>query len=91
VFCRLLYLIEHYRERGKDFNLESQLKAHTSFMKMNDMHEVQKEIIRFEKLDSFVSGDIRREFIKMRGHLSIGKKTYEKELSFIGHHLMARK
>lgn len=79
-FARLLCLIAHY-ESGKDFNLESQLLSTYKFLiKMNDLHEVQKEIIRFLKnLNNLYPSDIKKEFIKMRERfIDLEKKTYEK-------------
>jgi hypothetical protein len=61
--------------------LESQLKSTYKFLlKMNDLHEVQKEIIRFLKnLNTFYPGDIKKEFIKMRERfIELEKNTYEK-------------
>jgi hypothetical protein len=79
-FARLLCLIAHY-ESGKDFNLESQLLSTYKFLiKMNDLHQVQKEIIRFLKnLNNLYPSDIKKEFIKMRERfIELEKKTYEK-------------
>ena len=79
-FARLLYLILHY-ELGNDYYLENQLKSTYKFLlKMNDLHEVQKEIIRFLKnLNSIYPGDIKKEFIKMKEHfVELEKNTYEK-------------
>ena len=79
-FARLLSLIAHY-ELGKDYYLESQLKNTYKFLiKMNDLHEVQKEIIRFMKnLNSIYPGDIKKEFVKMRERfIELEKNTYEK-------------
>ncbi|MGQ7944116.1 hypothetical protein [Flavobacterium sp. WC2509] len=79
-FARLLCLIAHY-ESGKDFNLESQLLSTYKFLiKMNDLHEVQKEIIRFLKnLSNLYPSDIKKEFIKMRERfIELEKNTYEK-------------
>ena len=79
-FARLLCLIAHY-ESGKDFNLESQLLSTYKFLiKMNDLHEVQKEIIRFLKnLSNLYPSDIKKEFIKMRVRfIELEKNTYEK-------------
>ncbi len=49
-------------------------------LKMNDLHEVQKEIIRFLKnLNSIYPGDIKKEFIKMKERfVELEKNTYEK-------------
>jgi hypothetical protein len=79
-FARLLCLIAHY-ESGKDFNLESQLKStYTFLIKMNDLHEVQKEIIRFlKKLNSIYPSDIKKEFVKMKERfVELEKNKYEK-------------
>ncbi|CAD0008655.1 hypothetical protein FLACHUCJ7_03878 [Flavobacterium chungangense] len=47
---------------------------------MNDLHEVQKEIIKFMRnLNNFYPADIKREFIKMRERfIELEKNTYEK-------------
>jgi hypothetical protein len=79
-FSRLLYLILHY-ELGNDYYLENQLRSTYKFMlKMNDLHEVQKEIMRFLKnLNSIYPGDIKKEFIKMKERfIELDKNTYEK-------------
>ncbi len=79
-FARLLYLILHY-ELGNDYYLENQLKSTYKFLlKMNDLNEVQKEIIRFLKnLNSIYPGDIKKEFIKMKERfVELEKNTYEK-------------
>jgi hypothetical protein len=79
-FARLLYLIVHY-ELGKDYYLENQLKNTYKFLiKMNDLHEVQKEIIRFLKnLNSIYPTDIKKEFIKMKARfIELENNTYEK-------------
>jgi hypothetical protein len=79
-FSRLLYLILHY-ELGNDYYLENQLKSTYKFLlKMNDLHEVQKEIIRFLKnLNTIYPGDIKKEFIKMKERfVELEKNTYEK-------------
>ncbi|OAB29547.1 hypothetical protein SAMN05444395_106184 [Flavobacterium fryxellicola] len=79
-FARLLSLIAHY-ELGNDYYLENQLKNTYKFLlKMNDLQEVQKEIIRFMKnLNSIYPGDIKKEFVKMRiRFIELEKNTYEK-------------
>lgn len=79
-FARLLSLIAHY-ELGNDYYLENQLKNTYKFLlKMNDLHEVQKEIMRFMKnLNSIYPSDIKKEFIKMRERfIELEKNTYEK-------------
>jgi tetratricopeptide (TPR) repeat protein len=79
-FARLLSLIAH-NELGNDYYLENQLKNTYKFLlKMNDLHEVQKEIIKFLKnLNSIYPGDIKKEFVKMRERfIELEKNTYEK-------------
>ncbi|MDR7211963.1 hypothetical protein [Flavobacterium piscis] len=79
-FARILSLIVHY-ELGKDYYLENHLKNTYKFLlKMNDLHEVQKEIIKFLKnLNNFYPADIKKEFIKMRQRfIELEKNTYEK-------------
>ena len=66
---------------GKDYYLETQLKNTYKFLiKMNDLHEVQKEIIRFLKnLNSIYPSDIKKEFIKMKERfIELENNTYEK-------------
>ncbi|MCL6462855.1 hypothetical protein SAMN05444372_105162 [Flavobacterium micromati] len=79
-FARLLSLIAHY-ELGNDYYLENHLKSTYKFLiKMNDLHEVQKEIIKFLKsLNSIYPSDIKKEFVKMRERfIELEKNTYEK-------------
>ncbi|OOG73590.1 hypothetical protein [Flavobacterium sp. A45] len=79
-FARILCLIAHY-ELGRDYYLENQLKNTYKFLiKMNDLHEVQKEMIRFLKnLSNLYPSDIKKEFIKMRERfIELEKNTYEK-------------
>lgn len=46
-FARVLSLVAHY-EAGMDYHLEIQLKSTYKFLlKMNDLHAVQKEMIKF--------------------------------------------
>ena len=77
-FARILCLIAHY-ELGKDYYLENQLKNTYKFLlKMNDLHEVQKEIIRFMKnLNSIYPSDIKKEFVKMKERfIELEKKNW---------------
>ncbi|WP_291140611.1 hypothetical protein [Flavobacterium sp. UBA7680] len=79
-FARLLSLITHY-ELGKDYYLENHLKSTYKFLlKMNDLHEVQKEIIKFlRNLNNFYPADIKKEFKKMHARfVELEKNTYEK-------------
>jgi tetratricopeptide (TPR) repeat protein len=73
-FARLLSLVAHY-EAGMDYHLEVQLKSTYKFLlKMNDLQQVQKEIIKFLKsLGSVYPNDINKAFKKLHTEL----KKYE--------------
>ena len=65
-FSRVLSLVAHY-EAGMDYHLETQLKETYRFLiKMNDLHVVQKEMIKFLKnLGDVFPGEIKNEFKKL--------------------------
>ena len=71
-FSRILNLIAHY-EAGLDYSLERQLISTYKFLiKMNDLHEVQKEVINFLKeLGSIYPHQINKEFKKLHQRLKI--------------------
>lgn len=73
-FSRILNLIAHY-EAGKDYHLESLLRSTYKFLiKMDDLHEVQKEIIKFVRnLGDIYPHELKGEFIKLHTTL----KKYE--------------
>ncbi|MFB9053424.1 hypothetical protein ACFFVB_10085 [Formosa undariae] len=73
-FSRVLNLVAHY-EAGLDYHIDALLKSTYKFLiKMNDLHEVQKEMIKFIKgLQDVYPQDIKKAFIKLRDTL----KTYE--------------
>ena len=73
-FARVLSLVAHY-EAGMDYHLEVQLKSTYKFLlKMNDLHEVQKEMIKFlRNLGNIYPQDLKKEFIKLHKEL----KKYE--------------
>jgi hypothetical protein len=73
-FARVLSLVAHY-EAGMDYHLEVQLKSTYKFLlKMNDMHAVQKEMIKFlRSLGSIYPNELRAEFQKLHTQL----KKYE--------------
>jgi hypothetical protein len=73
-FSRVLSLVAHY-EAGVDYYLETQLKETYRFLiKMNDLHEVQKEMIKFLKnLGDIYPHQIKDEFRKLHKRL----KQYE--------------
>ena len=73
-FSRVLSLVSHY-EAGIDYHLEKQLKETYRFLiKMNDLHAIQKEMIKFLKnLGDIYPHQIKDEFKKLHKTL----KQYE--------------
>lgn len=73
-FSRILNLVAHY-EAGLDYHLERLIKSTYKFLiRMNDLHEVQKEMIRFlRNLPDVSPLDIKDEFRKLHATL----KQYE--------------
>jgi tetratricopeptide (TPR) repeat protein len=73
-FSRILSLIAHY-EAGKDEHLDADLISVYKFLiKMNDLHEVQKELIKFIRgLQDIYPHDLKNAFKKLLEKL----KTYE--------------
>ena len=73
-FSRILNLVAHY-EAGMDYHLESLIKSTYKFLiRMNDLHEVQKEMIKFlRNLPDVSPLDIKDEFRKLHATL----KQYE--------------
>ncbi len=73
-FARVLSLVAHY-EAGMDYHLEVQLKSTYKFLlKMNDLHAVQKEMIKFlRNLGNIYPNQLRAEFEKLYAEL----KKYE--------------
>tara|TARA_R110002049_G_scaffold69206_3_gene179254 strand:- start:1543 stop:3087 length:1545 start_codon:yes stop_codon:yes gene_type:complete len=73
-FARVLSLVAHY-EAGMDYHLEVQLKSTYKFLiKMNDLHAVQKEMIKFlRNLRDIYPTDLHNEFKKLHTEL----KKYE--------------
>ncbi len=73
-FARVLSLVAHY-EAGMDYHLEVQLKSTYKFLlKMNDLHAVQKEMIKFlRNLGNIYPHELRGEFQKLHAQL----KKYE--------------
>jgi hypothetical protein len=73
-FARVLSLVAHY-EASLDYQLEIQLKSTYKFLiKMNELHEVQREMIKFLKnLGNIYPSDLKSEFKKLHERL----KTYE--------------
>ncbi|MBT9188582.1 MULTISPECIES: hypothetical protein [Zobellia] len=73
-FARVLSLVAHY-EAGMDYHLEIQLKSTYKFLlKMNDLHAVQKEMIKFlRNLGNIFPNELKNEFQKLHTEL----KKYE--------------
>ncbi len=75
-FTRVLNLVAHY-EAGFDYHLDSHLRDTYKFLiKMNDLHEVQKAMIRFvKKLGDIYPQDLKQAFKDLHKEL----KKYEKD------------
>lgn len=73
-FSRILNLVAHY-EAGMDYHLDSLVRSTYKFLiKMDDLHEVQLEMIRFlRNLPNVMPLEIRKEFRKLHSTL----KQYE--------------
>ncbi|MBU2939942.1 hypothetical protein KO494_10365 [Lacinutrix sp. C3R15] len=73
-FSRVLNLVAHY-EAGLDYHLETLLRSTYKFLiKMNELHEVQKEMIKFIRgLQDIYPQDLKKEFKKLHETL----KKYE--------------
>lgn len=73
-FSRILNLVAHY-EAGLDYNLDVQIKSTYKFLiKMEDLYEVQKEMIKFLKeLGDIYPHELKGAFIKLYEKL----KQYE--------------
>ena len=98
-FARVLSLVAHY-EAGLDYHLEVQLKSTYKFLlKMNDLHAVQKEMIKFlRRLGDIYPTELRAEFEKLYVELKkFEDHPYEKRaflyldiLSWLESHLQNR-
>ncbi|WMI69561.1 hypothetical protein [Mangrovimonas sp. YM274] len=75
-FSRVLNLVAHY-EGGYDYHIEKLLRSTYKFLlKINDLYEVQKEMIKFIKgLQDVYPQDIKKAFIEL--HKTF--KTYEND------------
>lgn len=69
-FSRILNLVAHY-ELGLDYHLETQLKSTYKYLlKMDDLHEVQKEMIKFLKgLGDIYPHEIKNAFKELHAKL----------------------
>ncbi len=98
-FARVLSLVAHY-EAGMDYHLEVQLKSTYKFLlKMNDLHAVQKEMIKFlRRLGDIYPTELKNEFRKLYNELKkYENHPYEKRaflyldiLSWLESHLQSR-
>lgn len=78
-FARILNLISHF-ELGNDQLVEYQVKSVYRFLsKMEDLHEVQKEIFRFvRRLPRIRRSELQGEFVSLKKKLEkIQEKPYE--------------
>jgi hypothetical protein len=73
-FTRVLSVVAHY-EAGFDYHLETHLRETYKFLiKMNDLHEVQKAMIRFVRsLGDIYPHELKSAFVKLHEEL----KQYE--------------
>jgi len=73
-FSRVLNLVAHY-EAGLDYHLDTLLRSTYKFLiKMNDLHEVQKEMIKFIRgLQDIYPHDLKNAFRELHATL----KQYE--------------
>lgn len=71
-FSRVLNLVAHY-EAGLDYHLETLLRSTYKFLiKMNDLHKVQKEMIKFIRgLQDIYPHDIKKAFKTLHEKLKI--------------------
>ena len=79
-FSRVLNLVAHY-EAGMDYNLDALIRSTYKFLiKMEDMYEVQKEMIKFLRgLGDIYPHEIKKEFKKLHKKLKeFENHPYEK-------------
>ncbi len=71
-FARVLNLVAHY-EAGLDYHLEQLLRSTYKFLiKMNDLHEVQKEMIKFIRgLQDIYPQDLKKAFKALHEKLKV--------------------
>jgi len=83
-FSRILSLIAHY-DIGLDYHLEIQLKSTYKFLlKMNDLHEVQKELIKFlRSLGDVYPQQLKKEFVKLHSTLQKFEEDPYERRSFL--------
>ncbi|MCE2611968.1 hypothetical protein LVD13_03225 [Flavobacteriaceae bacterium D16] len=79
-FARVLSLVAHY-EAGMDYHLEVQLRSTYKFLlKMNDLHAVQKEMIKFlRSLGDIYPHELKAAFQELYDRLKVYENhPYEK-------------
>ena len=83
-FTRVLNLVAHY-EAGFDYHLDIHIRETYRFLiKMNDMHEVQKAMIRFvKKLGELYPQDLKKAFIDLHRELKIHENDPYERRSFL--------
>lgn len=71
-FSRVLNLVAHY-EAGLDYHLETLLRSTYKFLiKMDDLHEVQKEMIKFIRgLQDIYPQDLKKAFVALHEKLKL--------------------
>ncbi len=83
-FARVLSLVAHY-EAGMDYHLEVQLKSTYKFLiKMNDLHEVQREMIKFlRNLGNIYPHELKDAFKKLHARLQAYENHPYERRSFL--------
>ncbi len=83
-YSRILNLIAHY-EAGIDYELDSLIKStYTFLIKMNDLHLVQKELIRFlRNLGNIYPSELKAEFNRLYKELKALEKDPLESRSFL--------
>ena len=83
-FSRVLNLVAHY-EAGLDYHLEALLRSTYKFLiKMNDLHEVQKEMIKFIRgLQDIYPHDLKNAFKELAERLKVHEDHPYERRSFL--------
>ena len=83
-FTRVLNLVAHY-EAGFDYHLETHMRETFKFLiKMNDLHEVQKAMIRFvKKLSNIYPHELKTAFKAFHKELAVFESDPYERRSFL--------
>ena len=83
-FTRVLNLVAHY-EAGFDYHLDTHLRETFKFLiKMDDLHEVQKAMIRFvKKLSNIYPHELKGAFKEFHKELSVFESDPYERRSFL--------